>query len=289
MNTRAEVTKTDTDIVGAIEKGANTISNNVSNALKEYNNSLQSAISGAISNAYNAGRSSVPSYSYTPSSSPGNSGKIGGEGKKNPPKNYCPENKWYASSYGNQITTGLEKTGSQVFVTDKNGKKTWQNIWHNTGASKTDIGSYLIWHGKVGKYVKAADYIPSFFPGRLEKYYDKRGKAFSQAGAHTPVFKKGGLADFTGPAWLDGTKTNPEAVLNAEQTKAFMSLVNSIKANTPMLENMCRTNGNISIDNISFNVDSMSSVEDGKKAFDAFVQEFKKIGQQQGLYINRKV
>ena len=174
LNTRAEVTKTDTDIVGAIEKGANTISNNVSNALKEYNNSLQSAISGAISNAYNAGRSSVPSYSYTPSPGPANSGKKGEEGKTNPPKNYCPENKWYASSYGNQITTGLEKTGSQVFVTDKNGKKTWQNIWHKKGVSKTDIGSYLIWNGKAGKYVEAAKYIPSFFPGRLEKYYDKR-------------------------------------------------------------------------------------------------------------------
>jgi hypothetical protein len=34
-------------------------------------------------------------------------------------------------------------------------------------------------------------------------------------------FKTGGLADFTGPAWLDGTKSNPEYILNAEQTKAF--------------------------------------------------------------------
>jgi hypothetical protein len=28
-------------------------------------------------------------------------------------------------------------------------------------------------------------------------------------------FASGGLADFTGPAWLDGTKTNPEYVLSA--------------------------------------------------------------------------
>jgi hypothetical protein len=27
-------------------------------------------------------------------------------------------------------------------------------------------------------------------------------------------YKTGGLADFTGPAWLDGTKSRPELVLN---------------------------------------------------------------------------
>jgi hypothetical protein len=27
-------------------------------------------------------------------------------------------------------------------------------------------------------------------------------------------YKTGGLADFTGPAWLDGTKARPELVLN---------------------------------------------------------------------------
>jgi hypothetical protein len=34
----------------------------------------------------------------------------------------------------------------------------------------------------------------------------------------TAKYKKGGLADFTGPAWLDGTKSRPELVLNARDT-----------------------------------------------------------------------
>ena len=42
------------------------------------------------------------------------------------------------------------------------------------------------------------------------------------------IYKTGGLSSSTGPAWLDGTKTAPEYVLNAEQTKAFLSLVNSL-------------------------------------------------------------
>jgi peptidoglycan hydrolase-like protein with peptidoglycan-binding domain len=31
-------------------------------------------------------------------------------------------------------------------------------------------------------------------------------------------YKTGGLADFTGPAWLDGTKARPEMVLNQKDT-----------------------------------------------------------------------
>ena len=37
-------------------------------------------------------------------------------------------------------------------------------------------------------------------------------------------YANGGLADFTGPAWLDGSKTNPELVLNAADTKNFLAL-----------------------------------------------------------------
>lgn len=38
------------------------------------------------------------------------------------------------------------------------------------------------------------------------------------------AYKKGGLANFTGPAWIDGTKTKPEAVLNARDTQNFLQL-----------------------------------------------------------------
>ena len=37
-------------------------------------------------------------------------------------------------------------------------------------------------------------------------------------------FATGGLADFTGPAWLDGTKSKPELVLNAQDTQNFIQL-----------------------------------------------------------------
>ena len=51
----------------------------------------------------------------------------------------------------------------------------------------------------------------------------KGGTSFS------PQFKTGGLADFTGPAWLDGTPSKPEYILNAAQTERFFSLVDVLE------------------------------------------------------------
>lgn len=42
-------------------------------------------------------------------------------------------------------------------------------------------------------------------------------------------YVSGGVADFTGPAWLDGTKQEPERILNATQTKLFDSMVTSLQ------------------------------------------------------------
>lgn len=44
--------------------------------------------------------------------------------------------------------------------------------------------------------------------------------------ADVKAYKTGGLADFTGPAWLDGSKAKPEAVLNATDTKNLITLKN---------------------------------------------------------------
>ena len=38
------------------------------------------------------------------------------------------------------------------------------------------------------------------------------------------AYKEGGLADFTGPAWMDGTKADPELVLKGEDTRNLIAL-----------------------------------------------------------------
>lgn len=76
------------------------------------------------------------------------------------------------------------------------------------------------------------------YNGDIYGYLDKKiqkleGRFWSSAGydnfvndmkANYPAYLHGGLADFTGLAWMDGTKSKPEAVLDAEDTENFIAL-----------------------------------------------------------------
>ena len=70
--------------------------------------------------------------------------------------------------------------------------------------------------GRSGKTVKGWNKnakSSSYFYKAFEKVYGKWSK-----------FASGGLADYTGPAWLDGTPTKPELVLNSKDTENFLIL-----------------------------------------------------------------
>lgn len=83
------------------------------------------------------------------------------------------------------------------------------------------------------------------------------------------AYASGGYVDYTGPAWVDGNKTHPEAFLSAYQTEQIGALAKSLD---PSTVNNATTNSNVTFGSINFNVASMSSAADGKKALDVFVQ-----------------
>lgn len=65
--------------------------------------------------------------------------------------------------------------------------------------------------------------------GDLYKYWVSTGRSkLSQY--YYSAFKKGGLADYTGVAWLDGTPQEPEMVLNPEDTKNFIALKDAMRS-----------------------------------------------------------
>ena len=74
-------------------------------------------------------------------------------------------------------------------------------------------------------------------------------------------YKTGGLADFTGPAWLDGTKARPEMVLNQKDTQNFIQLrdiLASIMERGSTSNSSTENNGDITYD-IDINVESIGS------------------------------
>jgi peptidoglycan hydrolase-like protein with peptidoglycan-binding domain len=73
-------------------------------------------------------------------------------------------------------------------------------------------------------------------------------------------YKTGGLADFTGPAWLDGTKSKPEYILNSDQTKAFFNLVDVLTSfKNGFASKDSSQNSGDSIYDIDINVESIES------------------------------
>lgn len=85
-------------------------------------------------------------------------------------------------------------------------------------ATKLDVD------GKDGpKTTAAIKKLQGLINVSADGYWGKKSReAFKKS--KFKAYKTGGLADFTGPAWLDGTKSHPELVLNARDTENFIQL-----------------------------------------------------------------
>jgi len=84
------------------------------------------------------------------------------------------------------------------------------------------------------------------------------------------VYKNGGIADFTGPAWLDGSTRNPERILSPYQTKLFESMVQALEKmstisipSMPNFGNLELTgSGGVNVGDIIVNVDNLDTDDD---------------------------
>ena len=107
-----------------------------------------------------------------------------------------------------KLKNGVQATiGSNGKIYYNSGKKGVQ-IW-DTAAGKLSLDKYnkkeFIKKAKGNSYVKK-EYAQVLKANGVKKY------------------ATGGLADQTGPAWLDGTPSKPELVLNAKDTENFLAL-----------------------------------------------------------------
>ena len=82
-------------------------------------------------------------------------------------------------------------------------------------------------------------------------------------------YASGGTVDYTGPAWVDGTKSHPEAFLSAYQTEQIGALAGALDNNTV---NNVSGDTVVNLGSVNFSVASMSSAADGQKALDVFVK-----------------
>ena len=114
--------------------------------------------------------------------------------------------------------------------------------------------------------------------------------------SNAPHNAEGGLVDYTGPAWVDGTPSKPEAFLSAADTKNMELLLNALQANldssikTSIDNNDISDNTqvNVSIGQVDIHTDELNNNQDFADASQIFATEFANAIQRRGLNLNVK-
>ena len=119
------------------------------------------------------------------------------------------------------IKTTPKKT-TELAITSSIKKGVAAAIWHGDWGTGTTRSSRLT--SVFG--TKAAQEIKNIFNKgySAQAKYDSKYSYTNQKKKKYKKYETGGLADYTGPAWLDGTPSKPEIVLNATDTKNFIQL-----------------------------------------------------------------
>ena len=206
----------------------------------------------------------TPEPEYNGSSSGGSGGVSGGGGSFGGSSasrgNNEPTSTWKIYTPGGSYITTYTGTQSQL---DKNfpqisykrikdsssggsNNSSNNNSSNNTGTNYTTVKATYA-NGKVATYSAKSDWQS------LVAYWEKQwGKAT------ITKYATGGLADFTGPAWLDGTKSRPELVLSQKDTQNFIQLKDILSSLMTGSQTSTENNGDITYD-IDINVESISS------------------------------
>ena len=110
-------------------------------------------------------------------------------------------------------------------------------------------GSNLAIGGQKGNQDNLDGLYANYQAGKIDEDYwkkilSKKWQVKLGSTYYTNAFKEGGYVDYTGPAWVDGTKSHPEYMLNATQTAQFESLIDALSMiyKAPKLSNQSTAN-----------------------------------------------
>ena len=144
---------------------------------------------------------------------------------------------------------------------------TWEQVIR--AAKEADYSAYSMAKSFDGeKFIKAFEKV--YGAGSYQKYRNDKSKGTTYA------YATGGLNTQTGPAWLDGTPTKPELVLNATDTKNFLALrdvLSNVMGSIGSTDNSYRSND---VYNINVNVDKIANDYDVDKMVEKVKKEITK-------------
>jgi hypothetical protein len=166
------------------------------------------------------------------------------------------------------MTTDAQWFTTEEFVQDESGTK-YQKIINGFGDE-----AYV----KANTVKTNADGSMTAFGANLSLYWK---------------YAKGGYVDYTGPAWVDGTKSHPEYMLNATQTQQFETLVAALSSMFSAGSSYLTTSQTAqkigdAVYNFHINVDQMSSDYDVDQLIDRIEKRLIKAGQYRNVTMVKK-
>ena len=176
----------------------------------------------------------------------------------------------------NGVTASLGANG-KLYYSDKTGTvQIWDTI---NGSLEADPYSKKAYLKKAQKNnTVSREYARALI---IRRKLDPKGKdGYSKAELKSDKYKvkkfvTGGLANFTGPAWLDGTPSKPELVLNAKDTQNFITLKDVLARAMDNISGVSSTYGD-TLYEININVDKIEKDYDVDKVVDKVKKEIVK-------------
>ena len=136
------------------------------------------------------------------------------------------------------------------------------------------------------------DIFNAIFPGALKKihYFNANANYYKRKYSNYDAYETGGLNTYTGPAWLDGTPSKPELVLNATDTENFLQLKDILASimNGTAFNTTNQKDGDINLE-IHLNVEQgISSDYDVEQLVTKVKQEIARVGRERNIQILTK-
>ena len=215
-------------------------------------------------------------------------------------------NEVFENAKKNQVPSTGGNTGGNTSGGSTGGNNTpTQTEGTSRGKVKTNTGAGLYIRSKPDLNAKKIGKIPN--GGTMEIYDDYKnskwykvryngmtGYSYKQ---YIKKYAQGGLVDYTGPAWVDGSKSKPEAFLSAKDTAllkskifsdsnfSLRSCIEAIQALADNFRSISTDNSeNINIENISIQVGNgtISSDYSARKAGQEIMDEILNVAKKAG-------
>ena len=145
----------------------------------------------------------------------------------------------------NNVTASVGANG-KIYYATKDAVKIW-----DASAGKVDVDKY-----NKNEYLKKAQKNNSVSREYAQALINRNAFTKPQLQKKGVKFATGGLASYTGPAWLDGTPSRPELVLNAKDTQNFIALKDVLANAMSGMGDTSNTYGDVLYE-ININVDKI--------------------------------